>query len=263
MAWLSQRMWHCHDRTHMAQVCSTTCRISCSWFCHRGNGKRRRNGLLCAHGWCELRETLGWIPSWCQSHSPWCQRICAGELQTRAYLDHTLLLYGSVDVTDFLLSPSCSHFPVSRSRSPARVKSWKMGQTTALPPRTEEQLNRLEAAWGWTALCKNHAAESQTPAHIPALGMSAMSCTAWMAGGGCAGCRALLGLTVIYVCFQVHGSFPSPIQTRALRYSHKRLKFLHIFWNYQPCWERSMGSAVCFVLTGILHRYVCFLSVSY
>lgn len=123
------------------QVCPRT---SCSWFCPRGNGKRSRNGFLRSHGRCELRERLGWIPSWSQSHTPWCQRICAQELQTWAHLDHTLLLYGSIDVTDFLLSPSCSHFPVPQSTSPARVKPWRMGQTTG-----------LSNSWTAWKLCKN------------------------------------------------------------------------------------------------------------
>lgn len=38
-----------------------------------------------------------------------------------------LFLYGSIDVTDFLLSPSCSHFPVSCTRSSTRVKSRMTG----------------------------------------------------------------------------------------------------------------------------------------
>lgn len=96
-------------------------------FCHRGNGKRRRNVSLSWQGQCELREMLGRIPSWCQSHSPRCQLSYAEELQTWACSDHTLFLYGSIDVTDFLLSPSCSHFPVSWTRSPTSVKSQKTG----------------------------------------------------------------------------------------------------------------------------------------
>lgn len=45
--------------------------------------------------------------------------------------------------------------------------------------------------------------------------------------------------------------------------SHERLKFLHIFWKHWPCWERSTGRIVCFMLTRILYRYMRFLCISH
>lgn len=96
----------------------------------------------------------------------------------------------------------CDRFPagpqllsLSRSQgtSPARVKPCKMGQATALPRGTAEL----------PGSCVSRAkprAQSQSPANIPALEMSGMSLD---------GRRRLW--TVIYVCFQVHVNFPSPI----------------------------------------------------
>lgn len=108
---------------------------------------------------------LGWIHSWCQSHGPRFQQIHAEELQTWVYLDHMLFLYGSVDVTDFLSSPSCSPFPISWTRSSTSVKSRKTG-----PTHDYASLHSLIAEVPGSCfvsvnsavlLCKKHAADTQ------------------------------------------------------------------------------------------------------
>lgn len=147
VAWLCQRMC-----THTAPGMSHYLQDLLQLISPRREWEKEQKWFLLvwamgSHGWCELREKLGWIPSWSQSHSPWCQRIRAEELQTWAYLDHTLLLYGSIDVTDFLSSPSCSHFPVSRSRSP--------------------QWGENPGRWAKPRLCPSHRATAELPGTNP------------------------------------------------------------------------------------------------